>query len=95
MFGAVKLTKNADPDKYKHNGYGIRFDLRSQFSSSDGTWGKNVIIFGANMSLSVHGDNKNKDILVLGQHQDDTTLTAEAKHLLILQNQEKDLLSLH
>ena len=25
--GAVKLTKNADPDKYKYSGYGTEFDL--------------------------------------------------------------------
>ena len=29
--------------------------------------GKNVIIFGADMSSSVHIDNKNKDILILGE----------------------------
>ena len=36
------------------------------------------------MSSSVHIDNKNKDILILGegptQELDDTTLTAEAKY---------------
>ena len=41
---------------------------------------KNVIIFGADMSLSVHIDNKNKDILIFGERPtqglDDTTLTA-------------------
>ena len=46
--------------------------------------GKNVIIFGAGMSLSVHVDNKGKDILVLGkgptQGLDGTTFTAEAKY---------------
>ena len=26
LFGSVKLTKNADPDKYKYSGYGIGFD---------------------------------------------------------------------
>ena len=26
LFRAVKLTKNADPDKYKCSGYGVRFD---------------------------------------------------------------------
>ena len=45
--------------------------------------GKNVIIFGADMSSSVHTDNKEKDILILGEEPtqglDDTTLTAEAK----------------
>ena len=32
------------------------------------------------MSLSVHVDNKNKNILILGEGLDDTTLTAEAKY---------------
>ena len=27
LFGAVKLTKNVDPDKCKYSGYGIGFDL--------------------------------------------------------------------
>ena len=31
FFGAVKLTKNADPDKYSYSGYGIGFDLRALF----------------------------------------------------------------
>ena len=26
LFGSVKLTKNADPDKYKYSGYGIGFE---------------------------------------------------------------------
>ena len=32
LFVAEKLTKNANSDKYKHSGYGIRFDALSQFS---------------------------------------------------------------
>ena len=43
-FGAVKLTKNADPDKYKYSGYGIVFDLCESFTFENG-FGKNVIIF--------------------------------------------------
>ena len=39
------------------------FDSRSEFLFTDGSMGKNVIIFGADMSSSVHIDNKNKDIL--------------------------------
>ena len=43
----------------------------------------------------MHINNNNKDILTLGegptQGLDDTALTAEAKILLILHNQEKDL----
>ena len=65
MFGAVKLTKDADPDKYKYSGYGIGFDLRSEFSFTDGSMGKNGIIFGADMSSSVHIDNTTKGILIL------------------------------
>ena len=30
-------------------------------------WSKNVIIFGVDMSLSVHANNKNKDILIIGK----------------------------
>ena len=32
LFGAVNLTKNADPDKYWFSGCGIAFDARLQFS---------------------------------------------------------------
>ena len=43
--------------------------------------GKNVIIFRADIYSSVHVDNKNEDILILGegptQRSDDTILTAE------------------
>ena len=44
--------------------------------------GKNFIIFGAYMSSSVHTDNKNKGILILGEGTTqglvDTTSIAEA-----------------
>ena len=84
LFVPVKLTKNADPDKYKYSGQAIAFYSRSQFSFLDGNMGKNFIIFGVDMSSSVHINNKNKDILLLGegpkQALDDTALTAEAKH---------------
>ena len=57
--------------------------------------GENVIIFGADMSSSVHVDNKGKDILILGegltQGLDDTTLTVEANIPLNLYNQIEDL----
>ena len=54
FFGAVKLTKNVDPDKYKYSDYGIGFDASRRFSLSDDSWfGKNVI-FDADMSSLVH-----------------------------------------
>ena len=67
LFGAVTLTKNADIDKYGYSGYGIGFDRKSSFSFPSGEFGQNVIIFGVDMSSSVHVDNKKKDILILGK----------------------------
>ena len=32
LFGSVKLTKNADIDKYGYTGYGIGFDRETSFS---------------------------------------------------------------
>ena len=84
LFGSAKLTKNTDLGKYKYNCRGIGFDSRSEFLLPDGSMGKNVIILGADMSLSVHIGNKGKDILTAGegplQKLDDTTLTAVAKY---------------
>ena len=45
LFGAVKLTKNADTNKYKHSGYGIGFDSRRTFLFSDGSFAQNGITF--------------------------------------------------
>ena len=100
LFGSVKLTKNADLDKYKYSGYGIGFDSRSEFSLPDGTMGKYVIFFGADMSSFVHVDNMREDILILGegptQGFDDTTLTAEAKYPInFRQLGKRFVLSLH
>ena len=61
------MTENADPDKYKYSGYDIGIDSGSKFSFIDGSVGKNVIIFEAYMSSSVHIDNKDQDILILGE----------------------------
>ena len=52
------------------------------------------------MSLSVHVDNKGKDILILCEEPtkglDDTTLTAEAKYPIIFtQSRKRFVLSLH
>ena len=64
MFRAIKLTKNADVDKYKYFGYGIGFDRKGVFSHSTGSFGNNGIIFGVNMNSSVHIENKKADILI-------------------------------
>ena len=44
LFGAAKLTKNADIDKYKYYGYDIGFDRLGSFSFPTGGFGCDVII---------------------------------------------------
>ena len=85
LFGAVKLTKNANANKDSYSRYGIGFDSRSLFSIPNLDSGKNAIIFDrVDMSSSVHANNKNKDILILGKggtkRLDNTSLTAEAEY---------------
>ena len=60
IFGAVSLAKNADIDKYKYSGYGIGFDRKGSFSFPGTGLGRNVIIFGVDMSSSTKFDNKKK-----------------------------------
>ena len=62
--------------------------------------GRHDIIFGADMTSSVHVDNKNKFILIPGerptQQLEDTTLTAEAKYPInFIQPNKRLVLSLH
>ena len=61
------MTKNDDIDKYGYSDYEIRFDRKSTVSFPSGGLGQNVIIFGVDMSSSVHVHNKKKDILILGK----------------------------
>ena len=67
FFGAVTLTKSADIDKYGYSDYGIGFDVKSSFSFPGGGFDQNVIVSGVDMSCFVHGDDKKRDILVLGK----------------------------
>ena len=77
------MTINADIDKYKYSGYDILligFDRRVRFSFPGSEFGKDVIIFGVDMSSSVHVDNKKNDILISGKGPTqglEDTLTAE------------------
>ena len=99
LFGAVTLTKNADIENYKYSSYGIGFDRTSSFSFTDGGFGQNVLIFGVDMSSSIHIDNKGKDILVLGRGPTqglESTLTAEKMYSINFTVTKKKLcLSLH
>lgn len=85
------MTKNESPGKFFLFIYGNGFDPRGSFKLSNGNWfGKTWIIFGVDekvhqyISISVHVDNKIKDILVLDKGQTDglnnTAMTEEAKY---------------
>ena len=87
LFGAMQITKNAtDYDKNNYKGYGICFDERSEFGHTITEGGhahttdaRNVLIFGADMSFSIHATNR--DIYLMGtgltQAINDTTIYAE------------------
>ena len=89
LFGAMQITKNAtDNDKNNYKGYGICFDERSEFGHTitEGghahtTEARNVLIFGADMSFSVHTTNRANHIYLMGtgltQGIIDTTIYAE------------------
>ena len=84
--------------KCKYSGFGIGFDIRSSFSFPSGGFGQNVLIFGADMSSSIHIDNKKKT-LVLGRAPTqglESTLTAEKMYSInFIVTKKKFCLSLH
>ena len=89
LFGAMQITKNAtDNDKINYKGYGICFDERSEFGHTitEGgrahtTGARNVLVFGADKSFSVHATNRANHIYLMGtgltQGINDTTIYAE------------------
>ena len=100
LFGAVNLTKNADVDQHKYSRYGIGFDRHGQFGFGSRGFGRNAIIFGVDLSSSVHANNKKDNILVLGkdfiQGINGTTIYAEKMYLInFTENNKKFVLSLH
>ena len=79
LFWSFKLTENADIGKYGYSGNGIGFDRETSFSIGNET-GKNVIIFGVDMSSSSKIDNRKEDTLILGKRPTqglENTLSAE------------------
>ena len=100
LFGAVSITKNADIDKNKYSGYGIGLDRTGRFLLPSGRFRRSVIIFGVDMRLPIHIDNKRKDILILGkgptQGLGEHSLTAEKMYSInFTGNGDKNCLSLH
>ena len=84
----MQITKHADTSKYDYKGYGTCFDEGNQFGHTitEGrfahtTNARNVLIFGADMSFSVHKTNRANHIYVMGkgfaQDIHDTTLYTE------------------
>ena len=60
LFGAVNLTKNADFENYKCYGYGIGFGRHGSFSFPGTGLGRNIFIFGVDMSSSTKIDHRKK-----------------------------------
>ena len=93
LFESVKLTKTADINKYGYSGYGIGSGRKASFSIGNEI-GKNVIIFGADMSSSSKIDNRKKDILILGKgpiQELEHTLRAEKLHSINFTKKHKIL----
>ena len=69
--------------------------MKGTFSFRTVGFGKNVIIFGVDISSSVHVDSMKKDILILGEGPTqglyDATLTAEKKYSINFTEHNKKL----
>ena len=88
LFGAMQITQNAtDNSKNNYKGYSMCFD-ESEFGHTiteaghaHTTDARNVLIFGADMSSSVHATNRANHIYLMGtghtQGINDTTIYAE------------------
>ena len=100
MFGAVSLTKYIDINQYKYSGYGIGFGRKGEFLFGGNEFGRNVIILGADVSSSVHDNNRTKNNLVLDkdfiQGLGNTTIYAEKLYSInFTENNKKFCLGLH
>ena len=100
LFGAIKITKNVNTSNYSYSGYGICFDRNSSFSIGNINKGKNVIIFGCDMSSSIHANNKANNIYALGKYFiqgiNGTTIYAERNYKInFTASDKKFILSLH
>ena len=65
MFGAVSLTKHVDTDQYRY--LDVVLDLIEKESFHLVMDLVETIIFGADMSSSVHANNRKSNIIVLGK----------------------------
>ena len=60
------MTKNSDTDRYEYSVNEIGFDRHGGFSFPGTSLGRNVIVFGVDLSSSTKIDNRKKYILILG-----------------------------
>ena len=103
MFGETKVTKpgeTKDPDKYIYSGYGLGFESTGEFTHPQGETAKNMIIFGVNLSNSLHTTNQTQNILILGngltQKVNNTTIYPEKMYSPTFSAENKTFcLSLH
>ena len=65
LFGVVKWTENVHIDKYGYSDYGIAFHRHGSFSFHGTALGRNVKIFGVDMSSSTKIENRKKYTLIL------------------------------
>ena len=77
----TKPGDTTDTEKYIYSGYGLGFASSGQFSPPQCGMARNIIIFGVDLSNSVHATNKTQNILILGhgltQKVNNTTIYAE------------------
>ena len=103
----MKITKNADYSKNNYTGYGLCFDEGGEFGHTvrqgnfdRTTDARNVIIFGVDMSSSIHATNRVNNIYVMGkefiQGINDTAIYEEKLfHNNFTELGEKSVLRLH
>ena len=98
LVGVMKITKNTDSSKNNYTRYGICFDegglghtvKKGNFNRV--TNAKNVIIFGVDMSSSIHATNRANNIYVMGKDSIQELMTQlymqKNCFIIILQNLE-------
>ena len=107
LFGGMEITKNPDTSNYNYKGYGICFDEGGTFGHTiregnfdHATNARNVLIFGAGKSFSVHATDRENNIYVMDeafvQGFNDTKIYAEKKfYRNFTDSGKKFVLSLH
>ena len=92
----TKNTTSPDPNKYEYfECIGFGFHSKGSYTHPGGGYGKNIIIFGGNMTSSRHAKNKRKNVLDLGrdfiQKIDDITIYVEKMYSPIFNAGNKTL----